>query len=129
MQATRIARCSIPLGGLGQPPSETRQVRGRRVDPSAKLIADLGYAQTPFGLLSERAWFQTELEIGTKAIEACERHQPPQCACWRRTRDALYTVRVAFGQRSPQSWAALRVGKALEELEVSTMPERGIENR
>jgi hypothetical protein len=101
------------------------QLNGRRVDPSAKLIADLGYAQTPFGLLAERAWFQTELEIGTKAIAACERHQPPQCECWKRTREAQYEVRVAFGERSPQSWAALRVWEAMEELEVSARPGRG----
>jgi hypothetical protein len=105
--------------------ARARQVSGRREDASAKLIAELGYAETPCGSLPERDWFQTELETGTKAITACQRHLPPQCACWRRTREALYDARLSFGERSPQSWAALRVWEAMEELEVSARPDRG----
>jgi hypothetical protein len=100
-----------------------RQVNGRE-DPSSKLIHDLGYAVTPFGLLADRAWYQTELQAATKAIAACRRHVTPQCACWREARASLYSIRELFGERSPESWAALRVWEALEEIELSSRPER-----
>jgi hypothetical protein len=101
-----------------------RQMNGRREDPSGKLIHDLGYAQTPFGLLADRAWYQNQLQAATKAIAACRRHLPPQCSCWREARASLYSIRESFGERSPESWAALRVWAALEEIELSSRPER-----
>lgn len=39
-------------------------------------------------------------------------------------RASLYSTREAFGERSPESWAALRVWEALEEIELSSRPER-----
>jgi hypothetical protein len=101
-----------------------RQVNGKREDASARFISDLGYAQTPFGLLAERAWFQNELQTGTKAIAACRRHVTPDCSCWREARENLYSIRESFEARSPESWAALRVWEALEEIELSSRPER-----
>ena len=101
-----------------------RQVSGRREDPSSKLIHDLGYAQTPFGLLADFAWYQKELQTATKAIAACRRHLPPQCACWGEARASLYSIRESFGERSPESWAALRVWEALGEIELSSRPKR-----
>jgi len=101
-----------------------RQVSGRHEDPSGRLIHDLGYAVTPFGLLPDRAWYQNQLQAATKAISACRRHLPPQCACWREARASLYSIRESFGERSPESWAALRVWEALEEIELSSRPER-----
>jgi hypothetical protein len=80
-----------------------RQISGRREDPSSKLIHDLGYALTPFGLLAERAWFQNELQTATKAITVCRRHVPPECPCWKEARENLYSVRASFGERSPES--------------------------
>jgi hypothetical protein len=102
-----------------------RQVEGKREDPSSKLIHDLGYALTPFGLLADRAWFQSELQAGTKAIAACRRHLPPECSCWREARENLYNIRASYGEKSPESWAALRVWQALEQIEQSSRPERG----
>jgi hypothetical protein len=99
-----------------------RQVEGRRDDPNSKLIHDLGYACTPFGLLHERAWFQNELQTGTKAIAACRRHLPPECSCWREARENLYNIRASYGEKSPESWAALRVWEALGEIEMSSRP-------
>jgi hypothetical protein len=104
-----------------------RQINGRREDPSARFILDLGYALTPFGLLPERGWFQSELQTATKAIAACRRHLPPQCSCWREARASLYSIRESFGERSPESWAALRVWEALEEIELSSRPDSGRE--
>jgi hypothetical protein len=101
-----------------------RAVSERREDPSSKLVHDLGYALTPFGLLADRAWFQKELKAATNAIAACRRHLPPQCSCWRDARASLYSIRESFGEKSPESWATLRVWEALEEIELSSRPER-----
>lgn len=103
--------------------AQARQSNGRREDPSARLIYDLGYALTPFGLLAERAWFERELQAGTKAIAACKRHSPP-CSCWNQARENLYDIRASFGERSPESWAAIRIWEALEEMELASRPER-----
>jgi hypothetical protein len=102
-----------------------RQVEGKRDDPNSKLIHDLGYAITPHGLLYERAWYQRELQTGTKAIAACRRHLPPDCACWKETRANLYSVRQSFNDRSPETWAAMRVWEALDEIEIASRPETG----
>jgi hypothetical protein len=64
-----------------------------------------------------------ELQAETKGIAACRRHTTPQCACWKSARESLYTIRESFGARSPESWAALRVWEALEEIELSSRPE------
>jgi hypothetical protein len=107
-----------------------RRVNGRRDDPNSKFIHDLGYALTPFGLLPDRAWYQKELQAATKAIAACRRHVLPQCSCWRRARENLYGIRESFGERSPESWAALKVWEALEEIEQSSRPtETGFADR
>ncbi|MGA7766035.1 MAG: hypothetical protein WCA27_07385 [Candidatus Sulfotelmatobacter sp.] len=96
-----------------------QQVDGRREDPSARLIYELGYAMTPHGLLAERVWFERELQNGTKAIAACRRHSPPQCSCWREVRENLYNVRASHGEKSPESFAAWRIWEALEEMELA----------
>ena len=103
----------------------TRQANNKREDPSAKLIHDLGYAMTPVGLLADRAWFHDELQAGIKAIAACRRHTPPQCSCWKQARENLYSIRASHRERSPESWAALKVWEALEEIELSSRPENG----
>jgi hypothetical protein len=103
-----------------------RQVEGRRDDPSSKLIHDLGYAITPHGLLYERAWYQRELQTATKAIAACRRHLPPECSCWKEARANLYSIRESHGEKSPESWAALRVWEALGEIELSSRPQSGL---
>ncbi|MGA8500906.1 MAG: hypothetical protein WB683_05115 [Candidatus Sulfotelmatobacter sp.] len=102
----------------------SRRVNSKCEDPSAKLIHELGYAETPFGLLYERAWFQKEFQTGTKAIAECRSHRPPHCSCWRETRESLWYVRSSFPERSPESLTALRIWEALEELEFATRPER-----
>jgi hypothetical protein len=104
---------------------QARNINGKRDDPNARLIHSLGYADTPFGLLPERGWFEKQLQIATQAIAACRRHSPPRCSCWRDAREALYTVGASFGERSPESWAAIRVWEALEEIELASRPERG----
>lgn len=101
----------------------SRAVEGRREDPTTRLIYDLGYAITPFGLLAERVWFERELQNGTKAIAACRRHSPPQCSCWKAVRETLYSVRASFGEKSPEAWMATKLYEALEELEAASRPE------
>ena len=102
-----------------------RRVPGQRHDPSAQFLYDLGYALTPFGLLHERAWFERELQSATQAIAACRRHTTPYCSCWKQARENLYDIRASFGERSPESWAALRVWEALAEIETASRPDRG----
>jgi hypothetical protein len=102
----------------------SRMMNGKREDVSARLISDLGYAQTPCGLLADRSWYQDQLLAGTKAIAACQRHLPPQCACWRSIRESLYGIRSSFTDTTPEGWAALRVWESLEEIELSSRPER-----
>ncbi|MGB8064326.1 MAG: hypothetical protein WCF26_20730, partial [Candidatus Sulfotelmatobacter sp.] len=101
-----------------------RRVPGKRHDLSAQFIYDLGYALTPFGLLHERAWFEKELQSATQAIAACRRHITPYCSCWKQARENLYDIRASFGERSPESWAAIRIWEALEEMELASRPER-----
>ncbi len=101
-----------------------RGQNGRRQDPSAKLISNLGYAETPFGLLYDRASFQTQMRTGSKAIAECRRHVPPHCSCWRDTREALWHIRSSFPERSPEAFAAMQVWESLEDLEFSSRPER-----
>jgi hypothetical protein len=102
-----------------------RGLDGRRQDhPSDRLIHDLGYAQTPFGLLYDRASFQRQMQSGSKAIAECRRHTPPHCECWRETREALWYIRSLFQERSPEAFAAMQVWESLEDLEFSSRPER-----
>ena len=103
-----------------------RRVPGQRHDPSARFIYDLGYALTPFGLLHERAWFERELQAATQAIAACRRHTTPYCSCWKQARENLYDIRASFGERSPESWAALRVWETLAEIETAARPDGGL---
>lgn len=101
-----------------------RQVDGRRDDPSAEFIAKvLGYAETPHGLVS-REWVSSLLRDGAQNIARCKRHQPPGCSCWSSQRAILWQVQSAHGERSPESWAALRIWESLEDLELSSRPER-----
>jgi hypothetical protein len=102
-----------------------RGLDGRRRDhPSDRLIHDLGYAQTPFGLLYDRASFQRQMQSGSKAIAECRRHMPPHCSCWRDAREALWFIRSSFPERSAEAFAAMQVWESLEALELSSRPER-----
>jgi hypothetical protein len=100
-----------------------RQVNGRRDDPNAQFIAQvLGYAETPRGLVS-RDWINSLLRAGSQAIMRCRNHRPP-CQCWAATRIALWQAQSIHGDKSPESWAAVRVYEALQDLELSSRPER-----
>jgi hypothetical protein len=97
---------------------------GRREHPSDRLIHDLGYAQTPFGLLYDRASFQRQMQSGSKSIAECRRHVPPHCSCWRDVRESLWFIRSSFPERSAEAFAAMQVWESLEDLELSSRPER-----
>jgi hypothetical protein len=102
-----------------------RGLDGRRQDhPSDRLIHDLGYAQTPFGLLYDRGSFQRQMQSGSKAIAECRRHMPPHCSCWRDVRESLWYIRSSFPERSAEAFAAMQVWESLEDLELSSRPER-----
>jgi hypothetical protein len=94
-----------------------RQVNGRREDPNS-LDSSMTWAMRYPLRFATRARMVpvTELQAGTKGIVACRRHITPRCACWKSARESLYTIPESFGERSPQSWVALRVWEALEEM-------------
>jgi hypothetical protein len=101
-----------------------RQVNNRRDDPGARFIAQtLGLLPTPFGLV-EREFIEGLLRDGARNIARCKRHQPPRCECWSSQRAILWQAQSVHGDKSPQSWAAVRVYQALEDLELSSRPER-----
>jgi hypothetical protein len=102
-----------------------RQLDGRREDPNERFIAEtLGLISTPFGLV-ERSFIAGLLRDGARNIARCRRHQPPSCECWSSQRVVLWQAQSVHGDRSPESWAAVRVRQALEDLELSSRPERG----
>jgi hypothetical protein len=103
----------------------TRQIHGRRDGPNAEFIAKvLGYAETPFGLV-QRSFIESLLRDGARNIARCPRHKPPGCGCWSSQRAILWQAQSVHGDKSPESWAAVRVRQALEDLELSSRPERG----
>ena len=102
-----------------------RQVNGRREDPAAQFISrTLGLAETPFGLIS-REWVNNQMRTGAQAISRCKLHRPPLCSCWASQRAILWQVQSAHGERTPEFWSATRVFAFLEDLELSSRPERG----
>ena len=101
-----------------------RQVNGRREDPAAQFISTtLGLAETPYGLIS-RDWINNQLRAGAQSIARCRNHRPPNCQCWAASRVTLWQAQ-ADGSKSPEGWAASRIFDFLEELELSSRPERG----
>jgi hypothetical protein len=101
-----------------------RQTNGRRDDPNAQFSAHvLGLFETPFGLV-ERSFVDGLLRDGARNIARCRRHQPPGCECWSSQRAILWQAQSVHGDKSPESWAAVRVRRALEGLELSSRPER-----
>jgi hypothetical protein len=103
---------------------KTRAVNGRRDDPSAQFISQvLGLAETPWGMI-DRAWINNHLRAGAQAIMRCRNHRPPACQCWAASRVTLWQAQ-ANGEKSPEGWAASRIYDFLEELGLSSRPERG----
>ena len=101
----------------------SRQVNGRRVNPSAEFIAKvLGYAETPHGLI-DREWIGGLLRAGAQSIARCKNHQPPKCQCWSASRAILWQAR-ANGENTPQAWAAGHIYDFLAGLELASRPER-----
>jgi hypothetical protein len=91
-----------------------------RADHNALFIHRvLGYAETPHGLLVNRAFFEKEFRAGAIAISRCKRHKPPRCDCWRGFRETLWHIADAHGDKSPEAWAAQTVWQSLEELELA----------
>jgi hypothetical protein len=100
-----------------------RRVNGRREDPAAQFISEtLGLAETPWGMI-DRAWINHHLRAGAQAIMRCRNHRPPNCQCWSALRVALWQAQ-ADGAKSPAAWAATRIYSFLEELELSSRPEK-----
>ncbi len=97
-----------------------RGLDGRRQDANVRFIYGLGYAQTPFGLLYDREWFEQQLKAATKAIVQCRKHTVPHCSCWRDTRESLWHVRSSFPEESPESFAALKIWERCEEIELAS---------
>jgi hypothetical protein len=104
--------------------SRARQVNGRREGLSARFIHQtLKLGQTPFGLIA-RECFELQLKSGAEAIIGCRHHHPPRCKCWAEARRKLADAQTAFGEKSPEAWAVMKLYEALEELETSSRPER-----
>lgn len=91
-----------------------------RVDP---FVYRLDYAETPVGLLHNRAWFDTLFKKAAQSIRSCKRHCPPRCECWRDWRTTLYDIRKQYGDQSPEAFIALRIWQALEDIEIASRPE------
>jgi hypothetical protein len=101
-----------------------RNVNGRRESPAAEFLSKvLGLAETPYGMI-ERAWINHQFRTGAQAITRCKLHRPPRCSCWAASRVELWQAQ-ASGEKSPEGWAASRIYDFLEELELSSRPERG----
>jgi hypothetical protein len=98
---------------------------GKRDDPNLSFIhRTLGLMVTPHGMI-ERQWFETLLRSNVDAIARCRNHRPPRCECWSGAREILWQTSHTHGDKSPEAWAALQVWEILEELEMSSRPERG----
>src|SRR5580700_1013095 len=103
--------------------NRSRQVSGRRDDPSAEFVSKvLGLVDTPHGLI-ERAWVHEQMRTGAEAIQRCRHHRPPHCQCWSAVRAILWQARAS--EKTPEAWAAERIYASLEELELASRPERG----
>jgi hypothetical protein len=85
----------------------------------------LDYADTPFGLLANRSFFEREYRRGAEAISCCRNHRPPRCGCWVAQRQMLWHVQNVYGGRSPEGYAAGKIWSALDDLEGVARPERG----
>jgi hypothetical protein len=95
-----------------------------RESPGAYFISHtLNLLSTPYGLI-DRAWFESLLRSNVEAIAQCRTHRPPRCECWRGAREMLWHAAHTHGDDSPEAWTALQVWTILEELEISSRPER-----
>jgi len=100
------------------------QANQRREDPGAQFISQtLKLLSTPHGLI-EREWFDNLLHTNVEAIAKCRTHKIPRCDCWRGAREMLWHAAHTHGDDSPEAWTALQVWTILEELEISSRPER-----
>jgi hypothetical protein len=95
----------------------------RSDDNSQFMLHKLGYAETPWGLLANRAFYEKVFKDGAGAIARCSNHKPPKCECWRNVRDALWGIQSHYGAKSPEAFAATRIYSSLEELEVAARSE------
>jgi hypothetical protein len=95
----------------------------RPSDDSQMMLHRLGYAETPWGLLANRLFYEKVFKDGTGAIARCSNHKPPRCQCWQDARNTLWGIQSHYGTRSPEAFAATRIYSSLEELEVAARPE------
>ena len=103
--------------------NRSRQVSGRRDDPSAEFVSKvLGLVDTPHGLI-ERAWVHEQMRAGAEAIQRCRNHRPPHCQCWSAVRAILW--QASASDKTPEALAAQRIYDLLEELELGSRPEHG----
>lgn len=99
--------------------------RGRPApSPTAELLAQLDYVQTPAGLLANKSFFDRELRQGAQRIAACVHHTVPRCQCWREARERLWHIQDTYGTKSPEAWMAERMYILFEEMELAERPER-----
>jgi len=54
-----------------------------------------------------------------EAIARCSRHRPPLCQCSTNA-EMLWSVQNRYGDRSPESYAAVEVWEAPEDIELSS---------
>ena len=94
-------------------------------DRNSQFIHEvLDYADTPFGMLANRSFFEREYRRGTAAISHCRHHRPPRCQCWRNAREILWHVTDVHGGESPEAYAAGKIWEALDQMDVAARPER-----
>jgi hypothetical protein len=103
--------------------AQARQGRGRRDDPNARFITQvLNLVETPFGLI-DRFFIEDLIRAGSENIGRCKHHQMPRCDCWSQQRAIIGQVLSIYGERTPETWAAMRVNALLEEVECGARPE------
>lgn len=95
----------------------------RSDDNSHYMLHKLDYAETPWGLLANRSFFERVFKDGSATISRCSNHRPPKCECWRGAREILWAIQSHYGARSPEVFAATRLYQSLEELEIAARPE------
>jgi hypothetical protein len=99
------------------------RAQGRVDDHGSLMLQKLGYAVTPWGLLANRLFFEQTFKAATAAIQRCNRHHAPRCACWRDARETLWQIQNHYGIKSPEAHVATRMYESLEELEVAARSE------
>jgi hypothetical protein len=95
------------------------KARGKPNSDSVFIHDVLDYADTPFGMLANRSFFENQFKRGAEGISCCRAHHPPRCACWAPQRQMLWHVQSVYGDRSPEAYVGGRIWEALEEMEVA----------